>query len=212
MLSVALQRGICAPHATIAAAPGASATSSVAPPLACMVHRQCHVRHHSVDRMSNRAAPNTADDAIRQTDDDAALSRLCVGPSPPVSFAPSARPGLQADPPSSSVNRGLLPDPFAPYFVGFSHPSYSGNSEAGPSRPVQSVQKPVVIDVGTHHRTWAVDKLVESFLHSSAAAHGLTGGDGLDKGGVQVVSLGAGSDTRYFRLMVRCPFYVRHSG
>ena len=41
--------------------------------------------------------------------------------------------------------------------------------------------------MGTHHRTIAIDRVVDSFLKN---------------GGKQVVSLGAGSDTRFWRLMV----------
>ena len=41
--------------------------------------------------------------------------------------------------------------------------------------------------MGTHHRTVAIDLLVDRFLEA---------------GGKQIVSLGAGSDTRYWRLMV----------
>lgn len=53
------------------------------------------------------------------------------------------------------------------------------------------VRKAPLINVGTHHRTYALDAVADSFL---AAA-------GPD---AQVVSLGAGSDTRFWRLMVRC--------
>lgn len=57
---------------------------------------------------------------------------------------------------------------------------------------VGRARKPPLINVGTHHRTWGIDRLVDRFLQ---------------RGGKQVVSLGAGSDTRFWRLMVRpsCP-------
>jgi len=47
--------------------------------------------------------------------------------------------------------------------------------------------RPPLINIGTHVRTWAIDQLVLSFLNSSSAPK-------------QIISLGAGSDTRYFRL------------
>lgn len=77
----------------------------------------------------------------------------------------------------SAVNMGYLDDPFLPLLY---RPSLA-SSAAGPSR------KPPLINVGTHHRSVAVDMLVERFL---------------EQGGRQVLSLGAGSDTRFWRLMV----------
>lgn len=85
--------------------------------------------------------------------------------------------------PRSAVNLGYLPDPFLPYL--YRPPmssSHGGNAGAGgPSR------KPPLINVGTHHRTMAVDMLVQQFFH---------------RGGGQVLGLGAGSDTRFWRLVV----------
>ncbi|KAK8869554.1 hypothetical protein IAR55_000121 [Kwoniella newhampshirensis] len=105
------------------------------------------------------------DDAIRLTDDDAASSRL------------------------SATSAGYLPDPFVSLLY---KPRLSpdgsgpeGGGGAGPSR-----RKPPLINVGTHHRTWGIDLLVERFL-----------GEG--EGRKQIVSLGAGSDTRFWRLMSR---------
>ena len=76
------------------------------------------------------------------------------------------------------MDKGYLTDPFASLF--YSSPS---TGPAGPS-------KPPLINIGTHHRTYAIDLLVDRFF----AACGESGG--------QVVSLGAGSDTRFFRYMV----------
>lgn len=59
---------------------------------------------------------------------------------------------------------------------------------AFPPQGASRARKPPLINVGTHHRTWGIDLLVDRFLQS---------------GGKQVVSLGAGSDTRFWRLMSR---------
>lgn len=84
---------------------------------------------------------------------------------------------------SSAVNAGYLHDPFASLIA---------------KAPSSSTTRRVpLINVGTHHRTWALDKLVDSFLES---------GD-KDKQR-QIVSLGAGSDTRFWRLMVSCLAYL----
>ncbi|KIR54161.1 leucine carboxyl methyltransferase 1 [Cryptococcus gattii Ru294] len=101
-----------------------------------------------------------SDDAIRLTDDDAASSRL------------------------SAAQVGYLQDPFASllYKAPMSQPG-----GFGPQGGIRA-RKPPLINVGTHHRTWAIDLLVDRFLQS---------------GGKQVVSLGAGSDTRFWRLMSR---------
>jgi [phosphatase 2A protein]-leucine-carboxy methyltransferase len=77
----------------------------------------------------------------------------------------------------SAVNLGYLSDPFVSQLY---RPKYGESSHSGS-------RKPPLINVGTHHRTWAIDLLVEQFLQ---------------RGGKQVVSLGAGSDTRFWRLMV----------
>lgn len=56
---------------------------------------------------------------------------------------------------------------------------------AGPS----AIRKAPLINVGTHHRTAAIDLLVDKFLDQAGP-------------NAQIVSLGAGSDTRYWRLRV----------
>ncbi|CAD6580647.1 MAG: carboxy methyl transferase for protein phosphatase 2A [Tremellales sp. Tagirdzhanova-0007] len=113
--------------------------------------------------MKARGRPVDGDEAIRQTDDDAAASRL------------------------SAANLGYLNDPFASLL----YKSPLASSSSGPSR------KPPLINVGTHHRTYAIDFLVDRFFAT---------------GGKQVVSLGAGSDTRFWRLMSRSrpPGLVRY--
>ncbi|ETS82364.1 hypothetical protein PFICI_04240 [Pestalotiopsis fici W106-1] len=77
----------------------------------------------------------------------------------------------------SAVELGYLQDPFAQYFV----------QQSGP--PVRRLP---IINRGTYTRTTALDKLVSSFL----ARDGSTG-TGSKK---QIISLGAGTDTRPFRL------------
>ncbi|OWZ62162.1 leucine carboxyl methyltransferase 1 [Cryptococcus neoformans] len=116
---------------------------------------------HSVPPKHSPPAPaQHADDAVRLTDDDAASSRL------------------------SAAQAGYLHDPFASllYKAPMSQPG------AFPPQGASRARKPPLINVGTHHRTWGIDLLVDRFLQS---------------GGKQVVSLGAGSDTRFWRLMSR---------
>ncbi|AFR93494.2 leucine carboxyl methyltransferase 1 [Cryptococcus neoformans var. grubii H99] len=116
---------------------------------------------HSPPRKHSPPAPaQHADDAVRLTDDDAASSRL------------------------SAAQAGYLHDPFASllYKAPMSQPG------AFPPQGASRARKPPLINVGTHHRTWGIDLLVDRFLQS---------------GGKQVVSLGAGSDTRFWRLMSR---------
>jgi [phosphatase 2A protein]-leucine-carboxy methyltransferase len=110
------------------------------------------------------------------------------------------------------VNLGYLTDPFLPliYKPPRPHPTGMRNAfgasrpggnpgagvgtgvgagfgpGAGPSLGV-TPRKPPLINVGTHHRTMALDLVVDRFLK---------------EGGKQVVSLGAGSDTRFWRIMV----------
>lgn len=85
-----------------------------------------------------------ADAAVRETDNDAAVSRL------------------------SAVRKGHLHDDFAAFFV---------------KRPST---RPPLINIGTYLRTWSIDRLVDAFLAG--------------EGSRQIVSLGAGTDTRFFRL------------
>ncbi|KAI0202468.1 leucine carboxyl methyltransferase [Astrocystis sublimbata] len=72
----------------------------------------------------------------------------------------------------SAVNRGLLRDPFAQYFA-----------------PNPSITRLPIINRGTYLRITAIDKVVAAFLNATHGQHR------------QIVSLGAGSDTRPFRLL-----------
>lgn len=88
----------------------------------------------------------------------------------------------------SAVEIGYLSDPFARLFV--------------PSENERRVRRYPIINRGTFVRTTAIDKLVEAFLSADTS------------GKKQIISLGAGSDTRFFRLQVqpRCPpnSYIYH--
>ncbi|KAL8668666.1 MAG: hypothetical protein Q9168_006720 [Polycauliona sp. 1 TL-2023] len=76
----------------------------------------------------------------------------------------------------SAVQVGYLHDPFANQFV------------SGPSQ-----RRFPIINRGTYVRTKAIDNLVYRFLSSSSAS------------AKQIISLGAGSDTRFFRLQTLSP-------
>ena len=76
----------------------------------------------------------------------------------------------------SAVEVGYLDDPFAKYFV-------SGEGQ----------RRLPIINRGTYVRTKAIDNLVDEFLSKNPAQE------------KQIISLGAGSDTRFFRLMSRRP-------
>ena len=97
------------------------------------------------------------DNAIRETDTDAAVSRL------------------------SAVNAGYMQDSFASCFV------------------KRGQKRPPLINIGTFIRTRALDQLVHQFL--SANNHSKK----------QIVSLGAGTDTRFFRLQKDAPEAVKNS-
>ncbi len=76
----------------------------------------------------------------------------------------------------SAVEAGYLDDPFAKYFV-------SGEGQ----------KRFPIINRGTYVRTKVIDNLVDEFLSKNPAQK------------KQIISLGAGSDTRFFRLMSRRP-------
>ncbi|KAL9626883.1 MAG: hypothetical protein Q9204_006964, partial [Flavoplaca sp. TL-2023a] len=80
----------------------------------------------------------------------------------------------------SAVELGYLNDPFAVRFV------------SGPGQ-----RRFPIINRGTYVRTKAIDNLVHRFLFSSSSSTSLTK--------KQIISLGAGSDTRFFRLQSQSP-------
>jgi len=75
----------------------------------------------------------------------------------------------------SAVQRGYLSDPFIRHFV---------------PRPQLQPARPPLINIGTYVRSEGIDKLVEQWL-SLAEQEGTP---------CQIVSLGAGSDTRFWRI------------
>ncbi|KAL9009584.1 MAG: hypothetical protein Q9173_005397, partial [Seirophora scorigena] len=79
----------------------------------------------------------------------------------------------------SAVELGYLDDPFAKLFV-----SGNGNQRRFP-----------IINRGTYVRTTAIDNLVHRFLSSPSSSAPRK----------QIISFGAGSDTRFFRLRTRTP-------
>lgn len=109
-----------------------------------------------------------------------------------MSFAPTIL--TAADSSRSAVRLGYLTDPYVSLL--YKAPRIAGG---------QNERKAPLINVGTHHRTAALDAVVDSFLKAAAnlatssSSSGLTGNPG-----IQIVSLGAGSDTRFWRLAV-CP-------
>ncbi|KAF4345351.1 leucine carboxyl methyltransferase 1 [Fusarium beomiforme] len=79
----------------------------------------------------------------------------------------------------SAVDLGYLDDPYAQYFV---------QSADGPA-----ARRLPIINRGTYTRTMSLDTLVESFLNGDESGE-------QDSSAKQIVSLGAGTDTRPFRL------------
>jgi len=92
---------------------------------------------------------------------------------------------------SSAITLGYLTDPYTTllYKPPRDAMHFAPGPGPGPGPGPSSARKAPLINVGTHHRTLALDLLVERFLDRA-------GGEG------QVVSLGAGSDSRFWRLCV----------
>ncbi|OCF71555.1 leucine carboxyl methyltransferase 1 [Kwoniella mangroviensis CBS 8886] len=84
---------------------------------------------------------------------------------------------------ASAISLGYLTDPFSAILY---KPSFSSGISSS------SIRKPPLINIGTHHRTIGIDTLVNRFLDSDGG-----------QVGKQIVSLGAGSDTRFWRLLSR---------
>lgn len=78
----------------------------------------------------------------------------------------------------SAVHKGYLTDPYITPFV---------------SRPHLQHPRPPLINIGTYVRSEALDELVNSWLELCQA-------EGTK---CQIVSMGAGSDTRFWRIAVR---------
>ena len=91
----------------------------------------------------------------------------------------------------SAVKLGYLKDPFIRSLV---------------QRPHLQPPRPPLINIGTYVRSEAIDRLVSEWLELSA----------VEGKKCQVVSMGAGSDTRFWRINVRgfrsCPFLCVSAG
>ena len=72
----------------------------------------------------------------------------------------------------SAIRKGYINDPYTELFVGRLSRS-------------QQLPRPPVINRGTHIRTYAIDNIIEQFLSQTSRA--------------QIISLGSGSDTRFWR-------------
>ncbi|KAG0367102.1 hypothetical protein BGZ54_004385, partial [Gamsiella multidivaricata] len=132
-------------------------------------HTNLHHQHHQRTMPNAMHEPGVGrDDVIKSTDDDAIISKL------------------------SAVNLEYLNDPFVKHFV------------KRPSR------RPPLINRGSYLRTAALDNLTEQFMRSvanepttaspTATATTTSGSKVPLSAGIrkQIVSLGCGSDTRYF--------------
>lgn len=86
----------------------------------------------------------------------------------------------------SAVEAGYLDDPFAKHLTGESWQKRLPLMNRGETLHSQ-ITNPLLTKGGTYVRTTALDRIVDTFLSSI-------------EGQKQIVSLGAGSDTRYFRL------------
>ncbi|CDW97151.1 hypothetical protein, partial [Sporisorium scitamineum] len=117
--------------------------------------RRVH-RTQSNDTGSVVGAARQADDAVRNTDSDALLSRL------------------------SALKLGYLPsEPFTQEFC---------TSPASSHRQDASTRRSPLINIGTYLRCSTLDTEVETFLRQG-------------EGQKQIISIGAGSDSRYWRFM-----------
>ncbi|KAK0722121.1 S-adenosyl-L-methionine-dependent methyltransferase [Lasiosphaeria miniovina] len=101
----------------------------------------------------------------------------------------------------SAVELGYLDDPFAALFAQpqphpYPHPQQQ-HPAAGPGPA--ALRRLPIINRGTYARTAAIDRLVTQFLADTASADGSSGGFR------QIVSLGAGTDTRSLRLFSSSP-------
>lgn len=85
----------------------------------------------------------------------------------------------------SAVRKGYLKDPFITLFV---------------PRPYLVPNRPPLINIGTYVRSEALDGLIMSWLNKASE----------DGKNVQIISLGAGSDTRFWRIAVCLPFRRRN--
>lgn len=110
-------------------------------------------------------AANQADEAVRNTDSDALLSRL------------------------SALKLGYLPpEPYTQEFSTSSHSDYGAPLSRSDQSNTQARRSPL-INIGTYLRCTTIDSEVEAFLKKRDTPK-------------QIISIGAGSDSRYWRIMV----------
>ncbi|GAA5991652.1 hypothetical protein JCM10908_001074 [Rhodotorula pacifica] len=83
-----------------------------------------------------------------------------------------------------AASLGYFSDPFSLHFL-------------SPSQRRSAEKRPPLINIGTHARTWAVDQLVHQFIDANAPVDQV--GLSSSKGRCQVLSLGAGTDSRFWR-------------
>ncbi len=93
----------------------------------------------------------------------------------------------------SAVEVGYLDDPFAKLFVSSGEQRRFPIINRGASLEIQNslCNTTLTVNKGTYVRTTAIDNLVHRFLSNSTSTK------------KQIISLGAGSDTRFFRVMAQ---------
>lgn len=130
---------------------------------------------------SDPSSTAASDDAVRNTDSDALLSRLSalkLGYLPPEPFTQE----FWASSQSHTAQQQRAPGP-------------SGSSFPRLHQPDAAARRSPLINIGTYLRCTAIDAEVETFLKQ---------GDGPK----QIVSIGAGSDSRYWRIVVSTRFFI----
>ncbi|KAJ1036536.1 hypothetical protein NDA13_000069 [Ustilago tritici] len=119
-------------------------------------------------------AANQADEAVRNTDSDALLSRL------------------------SALKLGYLPpEPYTQEFSTSSHSDY-GTPLSRSDQSNTPARRSPLINIGTYLRCTTIDSEVEAFLKQRDTPK-------------QIISIGAGSDSRYWRIMTN-PDLSSHLG
>jgi hypothetical protein len=136
-----------------------------------------HLQPCSVNRYE---APSTSPwPPVQQTQTTPSAGRTTMLSHPGCTFFPffsSLHPAESQH--SSAIALGYIPPSTDPYTHLFTRP--------GRMPPLQQIKRAPLINLGTHHRSWSVDRLVERWLEGG--------------GPRQVVGLGAGSDARFWRV------------
>ncbi|EFP85437.1 uncharacterized protein PGTG_11793 [Puccinia graminis f. sp. tritici CRL 75-36-700-3] len=90
----------------------------------------------------------------------------------------------------SAISKNYIQDEYAELLMSC---QYGGSQE-------MMIRRPPWVNIGTHHRTYLIDELVSSFLGPPNHNQQEQEGEATTK---QVLSLGAGSDSRFWRLKSR---------